>query len=175
MADIFSVVMEGDRALVARFKLMPERLRNALLQKVYALSFKLRDKVQKEHLSGPTGPHTLSVGQSSSTHTAGQLRASVHASVDDKPTSITGKVAFGSDVVYAAIHEFGGTVQIPELVPVKAKALRFMVGGKEVFARRVKAHAVTIPERAPLRTSLYEMKDEIVKGLEEAVNKALNL
>ena len=67
-------------------------------------------------------------------------------------SSITGRVegtsvVLGTNVVYARIHQLGGTVQVPEIRPKHAKALRFTIGGKTVFARRVRAHAVHMPAR----------------------------
>lgn len=46
-------------------------------------------------------------------------------------------VAVGSNVLYAAVHQFGATI-----VPVTAPALAFKIGGKQVFAQ-----SVTIPPR----------------------------
>lgn len=60
-------------------------------------------------------------------------------------------VAIGTSVPYAAIHQYGGKIRIPArtIVPKKAKALRFIVNGKEVFAKsaKQKARTVTIPQR----------------------------
>jgi hypothetical protein len=55
----------------------------------------------------------------------------------------------------------------------KAKALAFVVGGKQVFAARVNLPAVTLPERSYLRSSLAEMAGEIVQGLSDAVVEAI--
>jgi hypothetical protein len=58
-------------------------------------------------------------------------------------------------------------------VPNKAKALAFMLGGKQVFAARVNLPAVTMPERSYLRASLAEMGGEIREGLSETVADTL--
>ncbi len=58
-------------------------------------------------------------------------------------------------------------------MPDKAKALAFLVGGKEVFAARVNLSAVTMPERSYLRSSLAEMADAIREGLSEAAVEAM--
>jgi hypothetical protein len=58
-------------------------------------------------------------------------------------------------------------------VPDKAKALAFLVGGKQAFAARVELPAVTMPERSYLRSSLAEMADEIGQGLSEAVRETM--
>jgi hypothetical protein len=167
--EVFSVSLVGDRELIAKVQRLPEQVLVALKAKVQTLALLLQRKVQVEHLSGPTGPHTLSVGPNTADHTGGQLRRSVFQTVTSTASSVTGKVAFSADVPYAAIHEFGGTINIPEIVPTKAKALHFMMGGKDVFVKRVKAHTVTIPERAPLRTAFAEMLPEIEAGMREAL------
>jgi len=169
---VFSVTITGDRELIARAEKMPDKLRPLLRAKIQELALKLQRKVQAEHLSGPTGAHTLSVGPNTSDHTGGQLRRSVFQTVTSSPNAIVGKVAFAADVPYAAIHEFGGTINVPEMTPVKAKALHFIVGGKDIFVKRVRAHTVKIPERAPLRTAFKEMLPEIEAGMKEVANEA---
>lgn len=62
-------------------------------------------------------------------------------------------------VVYAAIHEFGGVI-----VPIKAKALHFVIDGKHIATQRV-----VIPARPYLRPAVNEHLPEI----EEAVGAAL--
>ena len=59
------------------------------------------------------------------------------------------------------------------ILPDKAKALAFLVGGKQAFAARVNLPAVTMPERSYLRSSLEEMADEIREGLSEAMVEAM--
>lgn len=59
------------------------------------------------------------------------LYDSIHFRVDGH------RVLIGSAKVYAAIHQFGGTIK-----PKNAKALVFMLGG-----RMVRAHSVFIPAR----------------------------
>jgi phage gpG-like protein len=72
----------------------------------------------------------------------GHLRASI--------TAIIGRnsITFGTNVPYAAMHHFGGTISLPVIVPRQARALRFVAAdGTVVFARRVRAHTVSIPAR----------------------------
>jgi phage gpG-like protein len=71
-------------------------------------------------------------------------------------------------VKYAAIHEFGAVIPPHEIVPDKAKALAFLVGGKQAFAARVNLPAVTMPERSYMRSSLAEMADDIRDELTKA-------
>lgn len=170
---MITVTVEGDRAVAARMSTISDGVRRALERKIHVLTLELQRKVKTEHLSGPTGAHSLSVGKNTDGHTGGQLRASVRQEVTTSASAIVGSVGYSADVAYAAIHEFGGTINVPEIVPVKAKVLHFMMNGKDVFTRRVAAHTVTIPERAPLRTGFKEMADTIREGLKDAVKEGL--
>lgn len=85
---------------------------------------------------------------------SGRLRQSIHSTVEKMPWGWLGQV--GTNVKYAGIHEYGGTIVLPVIYPVKKKALYFFIGGKEIFARRVRAHAIRMPERSFLRTALAE-------------------
>lgn len=171
---LITLRMEGQREVAARLGALPEKVRAALRKRIISLTLRLQTKVKRDHLSGPTGTHSLSVGTNTKGHTGGQLRASVFQRLDsDSAAEVVGAVGFSADVPYAAIHEFGGTINVPEMVPVKARALHWIGGGKDVFAMRTKAHTVTMPERAPLRTAFREMRGEIVSGLKEAVAEGL--
>lgn len=158
---MFTVSLEGDRELVARLGSMPERVRAALLKKTYALAVQLADRVRRK-LSG----EVLNVR-------TGNLRASIFEDVQSDAASVIGRVYSSGDVKYAAAHEFGATIRIPEIVPVKAKALHFIIGGKDIFAMRARAHDVVLPERSFLRSSLVDMKAQIIAGLQEAVQEGL--
>src|SRR5579885_723365 len=83
-------------------------------------------------------------------------------------------VSIAADSKYAAIHEFGGTILPHQIVPDKAKALAFLVGGKQAFAMRVNLPAIAMAERSYLRSSLAEMADEIKAGLSEAIAESLS-
>ena len=69
--------------------------------------------------------------------------------------------SFG-DIKYAAIQEYGGRTAAHEILPDKASALAFIVGGAMRFARRVEHPGSIIPERAYLSVHLEEMRAEIV-------------
>jgi hypothetical protein len=176
MSDIFTVKMVGDRELIAKFVSMPQKLRDALVRATGLLEAKLEALVKTRYLSGPTGAHTLSVGKNTPGHTGGLLRDSVHGiPIEQSGSSVKGGVGYGAQVPYAAIHEFGGTINIPEIVPVKAQALHFLIGGKEVFVKRVAAHTVVMPERAPLRTAFRSMKAEIIAEYKLAAEGAMGI
>lgn len=69
------------------------------------------------------------------------------ASIDYQTGS--GHVEVGSALVYAAIHQFGGTIR-----PVSAKRLAFMIGNQLVFATKVE-----IPARPYLGISGQDQTD----------------
>ena len=138
----------------------PDRIRDELSSKANALAADLQGKIQQK-LSGGV------LNQKS-----GALLRSIVATVDDSSANIFVTVAT-SDIKYAAIHEFGGLIPPHQIVPDKAKALAFIVGGKRVFAARANLPAIAMPERSYMRSSLAEMADEIEEGLSEVVAEAM--
>ncbi|MCE9561890.1 MAG: hypothetical protein K8U57_07535 [Planctomycetes bacterium] len=159
---MLSVTLVGDKELVARLEAMPDKLRAALLRKVTYLALRLENKVKTDKLSGQV-----------LNHKSGRLWRSIQHSVASTPTSVTGKVYSAGDVKYAAIHEFGGTTK-PHIIEAKsAGSLAFAWNGKQAFFKRVNHPGSKIPERSYLRSSLADMRDEIVAGLEEAASQAL--
>lgn len=141
---------------------MPDRLRQALSDKAKVLAAELAAKVQQK-LSGDV------LNQKS-----GALARSIVTTSDDSSATVSVTIASNGDVKYAAIHEFGGVIPPHEIVPDKARALAFAIGGKQVFAARVNLPAITIPERSYLRSSLAEMANDIRDGLQEAVQDAMS-
>jgi phage gpG-like protein len=140
---------------------MPDHVREALSDKANTLAAALQARVQ-EKLSG-TVLHARS----------GALARSIIATIDEASTSVTVRITAGGDIKYAAIHEFGGTIPPHQILPDKARALAFLVDGKQAFAARVNLPAVTMPERSYMRSSLGEMADEIGESLTAAVLEAV--
>ncbi len=128
---------------------MPERIRAALVAKAGVLAAKLRAKIEQK-LSGE-------VLQMKS----GALAGSIGVTIEETSAGVAVRLATSADVKYAAIHEFGGVIPPHEIVPDKAKALAFLVGGKQAFTARVNLPAIAMPERSYMRTSLAEMADDI--------------
>jgi phage gpG-like protein len=140
---------------------LPDRLRDALSAKANVLAAALQAKIQQK-LSGE-------VLQQKS----GALARSITATIGDASSDIAVTIASSPDIKYAAIHEYGGTIPPHEIVPDKARALAFLIGGKQTFAARVNLPAIAMPERSYMRSSLAEMADEIAQGLSEAAVEAL--
>jgi len=128
---------------------MPERIRAALVAKAGVLAAKLQAKIEQK-LSGE-------VLQMKS----GALAGSIGVTIEETSGGVAVRLATSADVKYAAIHEFGGVIPPQQIVPDKAKALAFLVGGKQAFAARVNLPAIAMPERSYMRTSLAEMADDI--------------
>jgi phage gpG-like protein len=128
---------------------MPERIAAALSAKVNVLAAELQAKIQ-EKLSGDV-----------LNRKSGALAGSIAVVIGDSSAGVSVRVATSADIKYAAIHEFGGSIPPHEILPDKAKALAFLVGGKQTFAARVLIPTVTVPERSYMRSSLTELADEV--------------
>jgi phage gpG-like protein len=152
---MFQVDLRDDYS--ASLAAMPDRVRQALSSKVNLLAVALEAKIQQKLSGGVLNMRS------------GALARSIIATVDESSADVSVRIGPSGDVKYAAIQEFGGTIPPHEIVPDKAKALAFVLGGKQVFAARVNLPAVTMPERSYLRSSLAEMAGEIAEGLSEAV------
>jgi phage gpG-like protein len=140
---------------------MPDRVRQALSSKANVLAVALEAKIQQKLSGGVLNMRS------------GALANSIIATVDESSADVSVRIGTSGDVKYAAIQEFGGTIPPHEIVPDKAKALAFAMGGKQVFAARVNLPAVTMPERSYLRSSLAEMVAEIREELSGAVTEAM--
>lgn len=103
----------------------------------------LRGHAVEAHLTGPTGPHSLSVDSNN-------LRTSLTTRVE--ATAAQQKATVGTNVIYAAIHEYGGTITAKN-----APYLHFK--GSRGWA---KVKSVKIPARRWLGTSLDEKRKDIV-------------
>jgi phage gpG-like protein len=140
---------------------MPDQVRQALSSKANVLAVALEAKIQQKLSGGVLNMRS------------GALASSIIATVEESAADVSVRIGTSGDVKYAAIQEFGGTIPPHEIVPDKAKALAFVVGGKQVFAARVNLPAVTMPQRSYLRSSLAEMAGEIREGLSGTVAEAM--
>ncbi len=146
--------LAGADALDARLGAFPAELLADLAAKAAALADALAAKVRNDKLSG----QVLNV-------VSGDLRASIIGEAGVDGDDVVGSVELAGDIKYAAIQEYGGKTAAHEILPSKADALAFLVGGALRFARRVEHPGSAIPERSYLRSSLEDMTDEIVETL----------
>jgi len=140
--------------------LQPAALRPPLRQTVERETIALQAHVVEQKLSG----QVLHVR-------TGTLRRSITYTMHEDEDGIVGTV--GTNLEYAAIHEYGGAIHVPEIRPRRAKALHFYVGGKEIFAMRTRAHTVQMPERSFLRSALRERREAFIAAVRATLAKLL--
>jgi phage gpG-like protein len=143
-----------------RFDDYPAALQAALDVKATELAAALTDLV-KDKLSGSV----LNTG-------SGTLRDSIAASVNADSDGVLASVGSEGDVKYAEIQEYGGKTSAHEILPAKGDVLAFVVGSTQHFARKVEHPGSVIPERSYLRSSLEDMKDEILAALADCAADA---
>lgn len=142
---------------------MPGAVRTALKVKAAELARRLQAHVVQDKVSGQVLKAKT-----------GALKASIMTAVETDGDAIRIRVFSSGDVKYAAIQEFGGQTAPHVIVPDKAKALAFMVGGKQVFAKVVHHPGSRLPERSYLRSALADMAGQITSELRDAVLAAVS-
>lgn len=158
---MFALELEGLEETDDRLGSYPAALQAALGAKAAELAAALADLVKSDKLGGAV-LNTRS----------GALSDSIAASVSADADGVLASVGSEGDVKYAAIQEYGGKTSAHEILPVKGDVLAFVVGGAQHFARRVEHPGSFIPERSYLRSSLEDMKDEILAALADAAAEA---
>lgn len=86
----------------------------------------------------------------------GTLRRSIITDVDSDRAKI------GTNLPYARIQEFGGTIR-----PKKKKTLAFKINGKWVFAKKV-----TLPKRPYLIPALFDSESQIRRIFKAEIEKS---
>lgn len=159
----------GDRQLIARLNAMPAAMKTEIDATVQKLGFELEARVKRDFLTG----QVLKVR-------TGRLRSSISQGAPDSRSrfeSAPTKAIYyvGTNVSYGVAWERG--IRAHDIVPVKAKALRFEIGGQILFRKRVH-----IPAQAPrqfLEPALTSMRgliiDELGKALKRGAEKALQV
>ena len=153
--------VQGLEETRAQLDAYPAALQAALSAKATELAAALADLVKDNKLSGAV----LNTG-------SGALRDSIAASVTADSDGVLASVGSEADVKYAAIQEYGGKTSAHEILPVKDDVLAFVAGDGQHFARRIEHPGSVIPERSYLRSSLEDMKDEILATLGSAAAEA---
>lgn len=153
-----------DRKVMQQLDAMPGKLRDALYKTVYMLALKLQKHIVADKLQGQV-----------LNHRSGNLQRSIQTDVKDDNKGVIGRVFSAGDVKYAAIHEYGGRIPARIIEPKNGEALRFMMNGKAVFAKRVNWPGASMPERSFMRSALRDMRPEIITSLEKAVKEATKI
>lgn len=146
-------------------------------------------KIQREHLTGK-GPFDPSL------HRLGVRTNRLRSSLTATPAVIAAGVisaSIGTNVKYAAIHEFGGVIH----KPARAAKVRHRITAQGALLRNAKhsnlamfakkshtrareinvmipAHDVHMPERAPIRTGLAASGDLYKQAIGRAIAEAWN-
>ncbi|MCX6022999.1 MAG: HK97 gp10 family phage protein [Chloroflexi bacterium] len=166
MADAFSFSITGDTALIANLARLSDEMRGAAIERaVVAGALLVRNAaVQRARVK------------------TGNLRRSIHVG-EPWRSGDTVSVEVGTDLEYAAIHEYGGVV-----TPKNGKVLAWVTRGKRPTSaagwkkarkegRVAFAKKVHIPARPYLRPALdenvAEVQEEIAKALAKLVKAAL--
>jgi phage gpG-like protein len=153
-------VLIGSERVKERLDRVYSRAQVELLASMSRIVIALARKIKEEKLSGQVLKNRT-----------GTLRRSITPSVNMGGSTIQGQV--GTNVEYAAIHEYGGTTPPHEIWPRHAKALAFMMRGRNVIVRSVHHPGSRIPEASFMRSSLEEMRPEIRAEFADAIAKVV--
>jgi phage gpG-like protein len=148
----------------------------------------LRTHIITQHLNAqphPSDPSNHELGRVTS-----RLANSVYATTEGTATTVESHI--GSNVKYARIHEYGGTIkrlQLAGSVHLRTDAKGNLLKGVARFASKKvnkkgelkhkrflnvpyaggKRFEIVMPERAPFRTGIAEKIDDVGKGISEAI------
>lgn len=103
-------------------------------------------------LGGSGGPTTLG-------KRTGALQDSIREEIGP-----TGDAIVGTDHPGARIHEYGGVI-----VPVRATFLRFEIGGRVIYTKRVR-----IPKRPHLQPSFEAARPAMIRAMRAELRRALH-
>lgn len=142
---------------------VPTSAKAALKRTFAAIGFGLVAYIQQRKLSGQVLHARTS-----------RLRSSIHA----EPVTEEGgliSVRVGTNVVYARIHEYGGSTR-PHIIEAKhGKSLAFWVQGASmsslIFRRKVRHPGSKMPERSFLRSSMREYRLQAFGMVQKTVDK----
>ena len=151
-----------DSRIVTALRSKGGKIVTALASKMTSLMIRLQRKIVVEYLSGQVLHHKSGILAGSVTAHEAQVNGnSIIAWVDSSAGA-----AF-----YGKVHENGGE-KAYVIYPRDKKALRFMMGSKEVFAKYV--FHPPLPKRAFMKPALEDMRIEIVEGLAESLGEAIH-
>jgi len=132
----------GADAVAERLRSLPIRIAARLAAAMAGLGLELGDRVQ------------ASMAASGMRSRSGRLAQAVEVAADDSSVAAT----IDTDAVpYAAIQEYGGTTRAHVIETINAAALRFEIGGRTVFARRVLHPGSIIPAHSFLAAALADL------------------
>lgn len=154
---MITATVTGQDKVIAHLQRAPADIAKSLLKTMTAIGFDLQGYVQRNKLSGQALKQR-----------SGWLSSHVHPETKQDGEAITTTVGVDTRAVpYAAIHEYGGTIHIPE---VQDKLMVFVSKqGDTVFTRKHRAFSVHMPERSYLRSSLHENEGKYREAIRREV------
>lgn len=148
---------QGEKRLAAMPELLRGRLRSVVVRDGKQLAALVRGNLSGRMLKSRSG----------------DLLKSVKNEMVESATSVYGRV-YSDGVPYAGIQERGGRTRAHMIYPVRARALHFMMGGKDVFAAFVHHPGSNIPSRPYMRAALEEMRPRLVADMSAAAKEGWN-
>lgn len=158
MTDAITLTVDAsqaDRKLRALPEAVRGRLRSVIVRDTKDLATLVRSNLSGAVLKTRTG----------------KLLASIKSELVESATSIFGRV-YSQGVAYAGIQEHGGQTKAHMIYPVRAQALHFFIGNKEIFAKSVRHPGSKIPARPYLGSALEAMRFRIVDDMTRAARGA---
>ncbi len=145
---MFTVELKKDEGFIKRLPAMSGNIKKALEKNISKSAIDLQRYIVQNKLNAAEGysPTLLHVR-------SGDLRRSIQQNVVSTNTSVEAFVYSAGDVKYAAIHEYGGVINR--------------------FGKKVGDYQIHMPMRSFMRTSLAENKDDIIKGMNQAVMEGM--
>lgn len=158
---MISAALIGDKEVMARMRGLDPQAHAALLRVIVRLSIMLQARIKSDKLSGQVLHRRT-----------GTLSRSINRKIEDTPTSIVASV--GTNVRYAAIHEFGfnGTEQVKAHLRTIHQAFGRPIAETTV---QVSAHArhMVMPKRSFLRSALEDLRAHIHEEMAAALTSAV--
>lgn len=160
--------------------LKPEATLRAVVKGMKRGTLLITAAVQKERLSGkgPFAPslQKLGVGRGGKGYAGGRLRQSVRGT-DAQISGSTVTTSIGSNVSYAAAHEFGfsGQVKVRAHEITMTKLFGRKLKAPLRFTRLASTRNVKIPERKPFRAGINENLPKLEAEIEREVVKSMTV
>lgn len=121
----------------------------------------LKRQIQ-DHLTGPSA--TIDKSRKTPGSVTGYLREKITFHVSSVPV-----LRVGTNVVYAAIQEFGGRItQI-----VTAKQRKFFIAAKGIFLKIGQEIHIDIPARPYIGTAWEKKKHKVVEAIQKSISEPL--
>jgi hypothetical protein len=167
----------SDQRVLESMRAKGPQIVQAVIRKMDQLMLVLQAKVVGEKLQGQVLKHKT-----------GKLAGSIRKmETIEENGAIVGIVQGGGGPAwYGALHETGGTFEVPEyqrrtgisakgeVVKLLSKSGAVQKNVARIRSGTVKAHTVTFPERSFMRSSLNEFRGQLFDGLRASVNAEIS-